>query len=450
MPSAFYNAANLATVTGMEGVTSIGESAFEECISLVSLNQDPATGINMLPPVEQLLSASFYKCEALQNIHIPESVRFVGDYTFELCAGLTAVSGMASVTHIGQEAFSGCIRLSDITFPSTDNGLQIAKWAFFDNRALASATIGGNATVGDEAFYNTACCPQTDCEWGAGISICQCTEPNRLQCAPGAGLVPPAPPSGSCAIEPDADGHVDIPEEWTHIGWTGFNPSSGSWSGSSGSGSSGSGYDDHAYDLFSGCESLISVHIPDSIIGIGESAFYGLKYIGDEAFYGCSALEVFSFGTLLTHIGDYAFYDASSLHTVELSPQVKVGSEAFFNLACCPGTDCGRSAKCPPPTLPPGGGGGGGSGGSNKGSPTGLIVGASIGGLVVVALLVVAFRLGISNAMLAKGKAYQQDVGGAEAMEAAHGATVSGTAAGDGSTAAEPTGGGFLRTEYEA
>ena len=211
-----------------------------------------------------------------------------------------------------------------------------------------------------------------------------------------------------------------------------------------------------------GAESLREIAIPPNVKWIDEGAFAGcislesvtgmkgLKYIGDEAFYGCSALEVFSFGTLLTHIGDYAFYDASSLHTVELSPQVKVGSEAFFNLACCPGTDCGRSAKCPPPTLPPGGGGGGGSGGSNKGSPTGMIVGASVGGLVVVALLVVAFRLGISNAMLAKGKAYQQGVGGVEAMEAAHGATVSGTAAGDGSTAAEPTGGGFLRTEYEA
>ena len=59
-------------------VTSIGESAFQYCYSLTSVD-------------------------------IPKSVTSIGNYAFEDCSGLTSVDIPESVTSIGESAFQYCI-----------------------------------------------------------------------------------------------------------------------------------------------------------------------------------------------------------------------------------------------------------------------------------------------------------------------------------------------------
>lgn len=47
---------------------------------------------------------------------------------------------------------------------------------------------------------------------------------------------------------------------------------------------------------------------------------YGVKTIGNRAFYGCTSLESIAIGESVTSIGEYAFYDCKSLNYMLLAP----------------------------------------------------------------------------------------------------------------------------------
>jgi hypothetical protein len=83
---------------------------------------------------------------------VPDSVTHLGNEAFSQCTGLTNVTIPNSVTHLGDQVFAGCTSLTGITIPNRVTRIGIR--AFFFCTGLTNVTIGNSvATLGDYAFF---------------------------------------------------------------------------------------------------------------------------------------------------------------------------------------------------------------------------------------------------------------------------------------------------------
>ena len=59
---------------------------------------------------------AFWDCNGLTSINIPNSVTSIGEWAFMQCSSLTSINIPNSVTSIKHYAFSGCINLASVVF----------------------------------------------------------------------------------------------------------------------------------------------------------------------------------------------------------------------------------------------------------------------------------------------------------------------------------------------
>ncbi|MDD6489638.1 MAG: leucine-rich repeat domain-containing protein [Clostridia bacterium] len=102
----FYNCTSLTNITIPNSVTNIGKGAFIYCTSL--------TKIIIPNGVTSIEDSMFCGCTSLANITIPDSVTSIGEYAFYDCTSLANITVPDSVTSIGKYAFNSCSSLMNI------------------------------------------------------------------------------------------------------------------------------------------------------------------------------------------------------------------------------------------------------------------------------------------------------------------------------------------------
>jgi len=195
------------------------------------------------------------------------------------------------VTSIGNGAFSGCTRLSNVTIGK--NVTSIGSNAFADCTSLFTVMIGNNVTyIGDWAFHN-------------------CSRLNNLTLGNRVAYIGEVAFAHCTSLT-----SVTVPSSVRSIGVGAFSSCS---SLASVTIENGVTYIGHW--AFNHCTSLSRMTIPDSVTSIGYKAFldctsltsvtigYGVRSIGDWAFAGCTSLTSVNFKGNTPGLDKFVFYN---------------------------------------------------------------------------------------------------------------------------------------------
>ena len=260
-----------------EGITLIGDRAFRDCSSIIS--------ISIPEGVVSIGSWAFMNCCNLKSITLPKSLKEIGTMAFKNCHSLECVEGLCGGVSIMSQAFWGCESLADSKGYVNIGGILHQYFGSAQEVVIPDNYhhIGANAFQG--------------CETIKSIRVPE----SVLTIGPGA--------FDSCKNLEE----VNLPNTLSEI----------------------------SVSVFSDCPNLRTIKLPSTIKQISKWCFYksgitsitipeGVQTVGANAFYRCENLIEILLPNGLTSIGDDAFWGCTSLSRVDIPDSVScIGWSSF-------------------------------------------------------------------------------------------------------------------------
>lgn len=136
---------NIKSVNIVNGVTSIGNNAFEYCSRLTSITiPDSVTSIG---------DDAFIGCRSLESIDIPYGVTSIGKWAFSGCSSLESIFIPETVTEIGYEAFRSS--QTDISVDENNPYFHCAGNCLIETETKTLIHGDGNSIIPDDGSVTT-------------------------------------------------------------------------------------------------------------------------------------------------------------------------------------------------------------------------------------------------------------------------------------------------------
>lgn len=328
--AAFGNCISLSEITVPGSVAELGNAVFSGCTDLKKA--ELAAG-NLKGIVSSAFSGS-----GLERISIPEGVTSIGDSAFQSCGNLQEITLPEGLASIGANAFFECSSLAGITIPKSV--AEIGGQAFLGCSSLLGIEVDGenqNFSSEQGLLYNKdqtefLCCPAgKDGEVSLAGSVKKIADGACYGCT---GVTGAALPEGLETVGGYAffgcSGlkRITVPETVTGIGSNVFQGCSGLERAEFRGGVEG--IPSYAFD---GCGSMAELVLPET-----------LKTIGLCAFQGCSSLAGLTLPASVTGIDGMAFDGCRDLASIAVAAENEafasvdgaLYSKNMAELVCCP------------------------------------------------------------------------------------------------------------------